>query len=107
MYTIAIKPLSVNEAWKGRRFKTDDYKMYEQILMYKLPAMEVPDGKLRIDYEFWFSNKLSDLDNPIKQFQDILTKRYKFKDSDIYEISVVKKIVQKGEEYIKFDIYSI
>ena len=26
---IEIKPLSVNTAWKGRRFKTDAYKAYE------------------------------------------------------------------------------
>lgn len=107
MHKIQIKPLSANAAWKGRRFKTDEYKVYEQVLMYKLPAIEVPEGKLRIDYEFWFSNKLSDLDNPIKQFQDILTKKYKFKDSDLYEISVTKKIVAKWEEYVSFDIYSI
>jgi hypothetical protein len=52
MHKIQIKPLSVNDAWKGRRFKTDEYKVYEQVLMYKLPAIEVPEGKLRIDYEF-------------------------------------------------------
>jgi hypothetical protein len=52
MQKIQIKPLSVNDAWKGRRFKTDEYKVYEQVLMYKLPAIEVPEGKLRIDYEF-------------------------------------------------------
>jgi hypothetical protein len=52
MHKIQIKPLSVNAAWKGRRFKTDEYKVYEQVLMYKLPVIEVPEGKLRIDYEF-------------------------------------------------------
>lgn len=107
MHKIQIAPLSVNKAWKGRRFKTDDYKTYEQVLMYKLPAMEVPQGKLRIEYEFGFSNKLSDVDNPIKQFQDILTKKYNFKDSDIYEIQAKKVIVPKGEEYVAFSIQSL
>ena len=52
MHKIQIKPLSVNQAWQGKRFKTPEYKTYEQILMYKLQAMEVPQGKLRIEYEF-------------------------------------------------------
>ena len=28
---INIKPLSVNQCWKGRRFKTDKYKSYELV----------------------------------------------------------------------------
>lgn len=104
---IQIKPLSVNDAWQGRRFRTPEYKTYQQILHYKLPPLEVPKWKLRIHYEFGFSNSLSDIDNPIKQFQDCLTKKYNFKDSDIYELSVKKVIVPKGEEYIDFEIFTI
>ena len=27
---VFIKPLSVNEAWRGRKFKTPKYKQYEK-----------------------------------------------------------------------------
>jgi len=29
---INIKPLSVNDAWKGKRYKTEKYKNYENVL---------------------------------------------------------------------------
>jgi len=35
---------------------------------------------------------------------DILQKRYRFDDKQIYELYIVKKIVSKGKEYIAFKI---
>jgi hypothetical protein len=29
---VKIKPLSVNKAWKGRRFKTDDYLVFQDMM---------------------------------------------------------------------------
>lgn len=50
--------------------------------------------------EFGFSNKASDLDNPVKPILDILQKKYGFNDRDIYELHIKKTIVPKGNEYI-------
>jgi Holliday junction resolvase RusA-like endonuclease len=100
-----IKPLSVNKAWKGRRFKTQDYKRYERDLLLILPSnLKVPEGELEIKLEFGFSNKASDFDNPVKPFVDILQKKYDFDDKMVYQAVIKKKIVKKGEEYIKFSI---
>lgn len=107
MIIIKIKPLSVNEAWKGRRFKTQAYKDYELELFYKLPKIEIPEGKLRIYYIFYFSNSSSDIDNGIKQFTDVLCKKYNFNDNRIYRIIAEKRIVKKGEEKIEFSIKSL
>lgn len=104
MAIIKTQPLSVNKCWKGRRFKTDDYESYEWELFTKLKSIELPKGKLSLFITFYLSNKLSDIDNPLKPFLDILQKKYKFNDRDIYEMRVVKKIVKKGEEGIYFDI---
>ncbi len=104
MQLIKIKPLSINEAWKGRRFKTDKYKRFERSLLYLLTSMQIPTGQLELKLEFGFSNKLSDLDNPVKLVQDILQKKYKFNDNQIYRLTIDKKIVKKGDEYIKFKI---
>ncbi len=102
---IKIKPLSVNQAWQGRRFKTPKYKAYEKELLFLLPKLSVPKTKLRIEIHVCFRNKLSDIDNVIKPFLDILQKKYKFNDRDIYELEI-KKIV--GEvEGIDFNIYEI
>jgi Holliday junction resolvase RusA-like endonuclease len=99
-----IQPLSVNEAWQGRRFKSKKYKAYEIELFYLLPALDIPKGDLSIEIEFGFSNAAKDIDNPIKPFLDILQKRYTFDDKQIYKLSVIKKIVRKGKEYIAFKI---
>lgn len=99
---IYIKPLSVNKAWQGRRFKTKEYKAYEKELLLKLKPMEIPSGSISINVTFYFKNKLSDIDNPLKPFLDILQKKYKFNDRDIYNLNVTKKISNK--EGIDFTI---
>lgn len=105
MITINIKPMSVNEAWQGRRFKTPRYKSYARDLSLLLPtSIKVPDGCLKVEYEFGVSNILSDFDNPIKPFQDVLQAKYGFNDSRIVEAVVRKVKTKKGREYIKFAI---
>lgn len=101
---IQIKPLSVNECWKGKRFKTDAYKDYEKDLLRLLQPMELPATPYKIYFEFGFSNSASDWDNPVKPLQDILQKRYGFNDKDIQEAHVVKRKVKQGSEYLEFRI---
>lgn len=105
MITVNIKPLSVNEVWQGRRFKTQAYKSYEKAVLLMLPKrIELPSPPFSITFEFGVSSKLSDWDNPIKPFQDILCKKYGIDDRDIYKGTVSKVLVKKGEEYVKFKI---
>jgi len=101
---VYINPISVNKCWQGRRFKTPAYKSYETELLHILPNMKVGKGELTIIIEFGFSSKLADIDNPLKPFLDVLQKKYLFNDRDIFKLGVEKKIVSKGNEYIKFDI---
>ena len=101
---IDIKPMSVNEAWQGRRFKTPKYKSYERDVLKLLRPMNIPEGDLVIDLEWGVSNMTSDWDNPIKPFQDILQKKYGFDDKHIVEARVKKVKVKKGSEYIEFQI---
>lgn len=94
-----IKPLSVNKAWQGKRYKTTEYKNYEKELLLALPKQDLPEPPYRIYFEFGFSNMQSDWDNPVKLIQDIMQKKYKFNDRDIMRAIVAKKKVKKGEEY--------
>jgi len=104
-YVIGIKPLSVNRAWQGKRFKSPAYKSYEKYVALLLPAsIDVPEGALEVVYEFGVSNMGSDVDNPVKPIQDILQKRYGFNDSRIIKITATKTKVAKGQEYVSFDI---
>jgi len=107
MIKIDIKPLSVNKCWQGRRFKTPDYKNYERDLILMLPNTQIPHGKLYIEVTFGFSRTTSDIDNPLKPFLDILQKKYKFNDKDIYKLLVHKEIVDVGSEFVHFTIESV
>lgn len=99
------KPLSVNKCWQGRRFKTATYKQYEADIIGLLPPeIDIPEGPICITIQWGFSNKLSDWDNPIKPFQDILQTFYQFNDRDIWDAHVSKRLVRKGQEYIEFKI---
>ena len=101
------KPLSVNQAWQGKRFKTEAYKDYERLILFMLPNATIdPNQMLRIEFFFGFSNKASDLDNPVKLLIDIAQKKYGFNDSNVYELNVRKCIVKKGEDFIQMGIYN-
>ena len=102
MPIISIKPLSVNAAWKWRRFKTPEYKQYEKLmLLYLMPMKEIKVKGIYI--QIWVSSRAFDIDNMIKPFLDILQKKYKwFNDRDLYELQIRKEIVKKKQEYIYF-----
>ena len=108
MTHIKIKPLSVNKAWKGRRFKTKAYLDYELEITPLLPSnIAIPEGKIKFSAIYGMSNAGSDIDNPIKPFLDILQKKYDFNDNRIYELSIKKEKVSKGDEYINFDLVGV
>lgn len=103
-----IKPLSVNQCWQGKRFKTPKYKSYEMELLTCLkPNLTIPKGLLHLSVTFGLSSKLNDIDNGLKPLIDILQKKYNFNDRDIYKLDVVKEIVPKGKEFIDFSIKSL
>lgn len=100
---IEIKPLSVNEIWKGKRFKTDKYLIYERNLLLLLPDCKIENKPLKLSLYFGFSSLLSDIDNPVKPFIDVLQKKYGINDKLIYELHIKKVIVPKGDEFIDFE----
>jgi Holliday junction resolvase RusA-like endonuclease len=117
---ITIKPLSVNKAWKGKRFKTAEYKAYEKELLLRLPTTTTitthngkedfkkncQNHKLGLSLVFGMSKSL-DIDNPIKSFIDILSKKYGFNDNKIYSLKVGKETVKKGNEFIRFEFFAV
>lgn len=101
---IKIKPLSVNKAFKGRRFHTKEHKEWIKKTLLLLPKIKIPPPFFEIYLCFGFGSKLNDWDNPIKTFVDILAEKYKFNDRLIRRGVVDTEIVKKGEEYIIFEI---
>ena len=101
---IYIKPLSVNEAWQGRRFKTPEYEKYERDVLMLLPKIEVPEGLISIKITFGFSSMGSDFDNPIKPFLDCLQKKYGFNDNRIKRAIIDVENTPKRAEFIEFEL---
>jgi Holliday junction resolvase RusA-like endonuclease len=101
---LKIKPLSVNEAWQGQRFKTKSYSAFEKLVLLSLRPMPIPQPPFSVSFEFGMSNSLSDYDNPVKPLQDVLQKKYGFNDKDIFEAHIRKVKVKNGDEYFKFSM---
>ena len=51
---INIKPLSINKAWQGKRYRSKDYKNYQEAmeLLLKNKNIELPKPPLYIKYIF-------------------------------------------------------
>jgi Holliday junction resolvase RusA-like endonuclease len=100
---INVKPMSVNQAWKGGRYKSAVYQDYEHNLMLRLPprteVIDSTDIHLYIEVGILAT---ADLDNIAKCFIDVLQKKYKFNDRYITFIQMTKKNVSKNHEYITF-----
>jgi Holliday junction resolvase RusA-like endonuclease len=100
MPKIKIKPLSVNECWQGKRFKTPKYKSYEIELLYLLPKLKLsPPYDINVTFGM---SALSDIDNPIKPFLDILQKKYGINDRDVMRLNINKVITK--DHFIEFEI---
>ena len=104
MEKINIKALSVNSCYQGKRFKNQVHKDYVREVLSQLPIKFIGRPPYKLILEFGLSSKLQDLDNCIKVFQDCLTVKYDFNDREIYQIEAQKFNVEKGKEYISFDI---
>ena len=103
---IQIKPLSVNQAYQGRKIKSHMYRKYERETLALLPNdIPIPvKGDLQLIVLFGHSNTNFDYDNGIKPFQDILQKKYGFNDKRIRLGIIFKEHTKKGEEFIFFRI---
>lgn len=107
MIKLYIKPLSVNRAYKGRKFPTDALKRYKNTMPLLLPKqLQLPPDKLVLIFRFHFKRKASDVDNCCKAAQDIITSYYGVDDREIY-MTLNEKIINYEEpEYLEFEFLS-
>ena len=108
MYKLDLKPVSVNEAYKGRRFSTDIHRLFKDqaaILLrrLKLPRLK-PKEEFFVIYKFYTSSR-NDADNLIKLTQDSICAALGTDDRYISGIYVRKIKVKKGNERIEFDVF--
>ena len=101
-FTLNVKPLSVNEAWQGRRFSTPAKKAYEQRLSLSLPNVAV-DGKpyYRVTYDFFLVRfATTDWDNLCKVLGDCLVKKGIISEDRLIVKATVRKFPAKADKIV-------
>jgi hypothetical protein len=106
MIRLNIKPLSLNAAYSGVRYKTKACNSFKKDLYFMLPNIRMPPPPYCIHFKFGVSSASSDGDNLIKVSQDTIADRYEFNDKLIKKWIVEVEQVKKGFEYIEFKIES-
>jgi len=105
MQSIKLKPLSINEAYTGQRFKTTKCRSYCKAALLMIRKEKLPPPPYQIIMYHGQSNFVAaDWDGPIKVFQDVLCKKYGIDDKIIYSGYVEKVKVEKGSEFIAFEL---
>lgn len=102
---LPIKPMSINAAFQGRRYKTKEYKAWEESVLWLLKKYaDQFTGKVEVRITWYLKNaSRTDLDNPTKLAMDALTKSGIIRDDrDIWYMTIEK--VKSNQEGIDIEI---
>jgi Holliday junction resolvase RusA-like endonuclease len=102
---ILLKPISINEAFQGRRFKNQKHKDFEEQMLLALRGnIQKFDGDYSMHLKFYLKNATRcDLSNYIKVTEDCIVKSGIVKDDRFCWRMVVEKFKSK-EDYIEFEV---
>ena len=106
---LPIKPLSVNRAFQGRRFKTKEHNQFCKMLVYHLRPYKKGcfKGLLHVEYRFYLKNfKMVDIDNLIKPLQDCLVANNIIED-DRYIIGMIASKYPAEHDRIEIEIKEV
>lgn len=101
-FILAIKPLSVNQAWQGRRFSTTAKKNYERTVELLLPHVQVVGAPYyRVFYDFHLTQfARSDWDNLCKVLQDSIVAHGIITDDRMIVEAHVRKFPAKQDRIV-------
>lgn len=104
-YRIDIKPITVNQCWQGRRFKTATYKKWRDDFGLIINNKEKEKShELSVILEFYIKHEsTTDLDNLIKPTLDALKENGIIED-DRFIKSLEAYKYQSEEEFIRVTI---
>lgn len=106
---IPLKPMSVNEIFQGRRYKTRKYKDWRQsfgeLLRYNNNIKSTIEGFINIDIKFYIQSfRLRDVDNMVKGVQDALVENEAIEDDRFIKKLTAEKFEVKNKEDVKIEI---
>lgn len=104
MHRINFKPISLNEAYSGKRYKTEYCKAFVKAVTLMVKPQKMPEPPYKISFIFGVSNMGADWDNPVKLSQDCIAKKLMFNDRLIHKGEAEKVLVPKGQEFIMWKL---
>lgn len=100
MFQINIKPLSINQPIDPQY----RVQLFEHFQKLDIPKVD-PQEELFLFLEFGIDSRM-DASNGIKRFEDCLVEYLEINDRKIGGIYTKKVIRQKGDEYIRFNLFA-
>jgi len=99
--------MTVNQAWQGRRFKTEKYRKWQKDFCLLLPKVEPLEGQIGVRLYFYLHHPLKwDVDNFIKPVLDCLQKKGLIvNDNRIFFLEAQK--FESQEEKVKIEIFKL
>ncbi len=95
---LPMKPLSVNKAWQGKRFKTKECNAYCEECAWRLPKNTSISGLVQIHYWFHLKNwKKTDGDNLVKVLTDCIVNAGIIEDDRMIMRYIIDKIPAKTD----------
>lgn len=101
---LPVKALSINAAYRGRRFNTAEKTQYDRTLALILPKRQVAGKYFRIDYQFHLVNfAATDQQNLLKCLTDAIVRKGIIPD-DRYIIDERIRKYKSERDYIEVNI---
>lgn len=108
IYIVPVQALSLNQAYSGKKYKSDKFNEFEQAVTAYLYSIKLPRVRkgdpIYLYFEFGLPTR-QDVSNSIKIFEDLLFKFIGSDDRYVMAIHSKKITVKKDDCYIKFDIF--
>jgi len=97
---IPIKPISINQCWQGRRYRTANFKKWQELVCHNLPTGQKISGGVGVIICLYLKSiRKSDIDNFLKPLIDCLVKKGYIQDDRYIDYLEVQKFKAKQEGF--------
>ena len=99
MIELPIKPISINQCFQGRRFRTKEFKQWQNDMLKVMPKRSKLAGGVKVAITLFLKSIYrSDCDNFLKPIIDCIVKRGWITDDRFIQYLEVAKVKSKVEK---------